>query len=57
MLYCNGAVPPVPVAVMVPSFMLHDEGVTVAVINGPAAAATTTVLVPIHPALSLIYTI
>ena len=57
MLYCNGGAPPVPVAVMVPSFTPQEEGVTVAVINGPDAAATTTVVVPMQEALSLIYTI
>ena len=41
MLYCNGGVPPVPVAVIVPVFPLHDVGVTVAVIEGPAVLPTT----------------
>ena len=53
MLYCNGAVPPVPLAIMAPLFAPQVAPDTVAVMEGPCTVETVVVLLTIHPLASL----
>ena len=47
-LYCNAPVPPVPVAVMVPSFAKQEESVEDVVTVGPAWLITLILKVRVH---------
>ena len=57
MLYCKGATPPVPVAVIVPFTLLQAAGVEVAVTVGAGVFAIVTVVALIQPLASFTVTV
>ena len=56
-LYSNGAMPPLPLAVMVPFTLLQSADVDVAVTDGAGELAIVTVVVLIHWLTSLTVTV
>ena len=57
MLYCNGATPPVPVAVMLPFALPQDATVEVAERVGKAVVGTITLTELMQPKASLTYNV
>ena len=57
MPYCNGAIPPMAVAVIVPLILLHAAGAAVAVMVGAGELARLTVVVFVQPFASFTVTV